>query len=394
MNERLSIFSEKFLGFAILAFIASFYLFTQSKEQVFYILFPISFILTFLTKRPNKLHFTSLIMMGIANIVLVSISTLWSSTPGEYLTKTLRHGVYLSIAFTCFYWWLSGINADKRLGYIFKAIIFSSLMVTLITLGVDYELIGNVRLTHRSLIGLTSNPIHSGFFVGVSALLSLHFFRRTEDKTLAIATFLITILFMWFILLTKSRGAVIFLLLSFLLHYLLIRSESFKKDLIAVVFCMFSILLIYLFLWSAVVNRLNEPYYRIELISSSIDIIKSNFWFGTGLSYEDSIIINNGIIFSKVHNSFIQMFQITGVFGFILLMLFTLGTIVTGLKSSKDTVKLVTIWLIYGSLYLAVDGDILITRPSYVWFNYWIPVFIILAHQVHNRNIESNNVHQ
>jgi hypothetical protein len=382
INKYLEFFSERFLSFAVLAFVASFYLLTESKDQVFYILFPIAFILTLIFNKRNKVAFDPLILIAVALITLISISSLWSSEPGQDLGRLLRHGVYIALCFLCFYFWLDGEESEHKLTLLFDVIIFSSLLVVLMTFIFDYKLIGEIRLTHRSLLGLTDNPIHSGFFVGVAAFLSFHLFRKSPNIRLSSLAFFLMLVFFLFVLFTKSRGAIIFLIISFLMHYCLVKPIFLKRDIFFLISILIGVVFLYFSIGNEIVARLSEPYYRIDLLTASLEVIKSNFWFGTGVNLNDTLTIEDGKTFSKVHNTFIQVFQVSGVFAFLLLSVFTVRLVIIGLRSSSENIKVVTIWFIYGSLYLAVDGGLLVSRPSYLWFNFWMPAFVILTHHL------------
>lgn len=124
---------------------------------------------------------------------------------------------------------------------------------------------------------------------------------------------------------------------------------------------------------------MHEPNYRLDLLLSSWEIIKHNIWFGAGLSHDDFLVIESGLSFTKVHNSFVQAMQVGGLVGFTITMLMTLMIIKVGMQSESGKVKLVTAWFIFGCLALAVDGELMIDRPSREWFCYWIPFFFIYA---------------
>jgi O-antigen ligase len=98
---------------------------------------------------------------------------------------------------------------------------------------------------------------------------------------------------------------------------------------------------------------------RILIWQESIKIIKDNFLFGTTAGDANDKLIESyqkegltGALIKKLnaHNQFFQTFIGTGIIGFILLMLFTLGAFICGIFKKNFMLSLLSILMIFNFL--------------------------------------------
>lgn len=371
--------TEKFLLASILSFILSYYIAWGWQEQFIYVLFPIAFALNIRKQERTLPSFTVNLVLIVFLTLLISTSSLWSVNSGKYLWTSIRYGAAILFSLICFYWYFGKLDFEKKLKTLLIAIVISSTLVVILSFIFNPFVPGVDRLTHFSFTGITKNPNNSGLYVGVSSLFAIYFLRKTENLKIFSALLAILALHFIFLILTKSRGAISFFVICYVVQLVLTRATSIKRELVINVPILVSAMIFYVLFSSDIENRIHDPYYRLELLSHGWDIIKNNFWFGDGLNYDFRLQVTDGHIFSKVHNSFIQTFQNSGIFAFSMLILLTSRLVIAGLKHKSDLTKLVALWLMFGAMYMVVDGGVIVIRPSKLWFNYWIPAFILLS---------------
>ena len=99
-------------------------------------------------------------------------------------------------------------------------------------------------------------------------------------------------------------------------------------------------------------------------------------WLGGGLHQLDTITVA-GFTYDHPHSVYMTTLFHGGALGLVsLLALISLVVV----KSFRNTaVQIWQILLVYGLIYMSVDGSRLFTHPEELWLVFWLPVGFILA---------------
>lgn len=373
--------TDKLCFIGITIFILSYFLLTSAKDQVFYVFALISLILVIYTKQQKTIPVDSPFLLSFIFLSFFSLSTLWSSEPGADLIKSLRHTSYVLIGYIVFYWALNR-EIQKKLPLLFSLMIISAVISVILTCVITPSQFTNSdRLVHMSLLGLTGNPIHTGVYFGTASLAAFFFYRKISSNSLSLVYLFVCLLLLLFVFLTKSRGASLFYFIGLAIIVFGSKPYTVKRDYIFVSILLAGGILAYFLFVHTIVQRMEEPNYRMQLLVASWDVIRHHIWFGTGLNHNDFLTLPTGETFTKVHNSFVQSLQVGGIFGFLITVALVLVVLHRGWKAQNDYLKLTLAWFVYGCFVLAIDGDILVDRPSREWFCFWIPLFIIASYR-------------
>lgn len=375
--------SERFIVFSLVMLMSSVYLFPGYTNNIFYYLFFISLYFTYRCMNIETLS-NSMVLLIIALICYTSLSTTWAQDSGRYAFEVLKDGMYLLVALFVV------IGATKRLGtnYVVDVVIstamVSGVMVVAATILLAPSAVAQAfstpeRLTHWSFVGMANNPIHSGFFVGLSTLFSIHFFRSTASRWRSILLLVIIIGLASFVLLTKSRGAIAFLAVSVVLLLTLIRPTNRSRDFELLFIAAISIFVVLVFKPDMVLSRIGGGSIRIDILNEYSKMYLSSPLFGVGWSEDMPIITQAGITFSKPHNSFFHVLLATGLPGIAIFATLTLYPLYFAVSSGQSRTILVGLWFLFGCLYIAVDGRYPVRQPAAQWLYYWIPLYLLIS---------------
>jgi len=368
------------LKIGILLYVAGFFLLEGSKQNTsLYLLafLPLLVLLPYKSREAIPKHI--IIHTLLAAIAYYCISSFWSSDPGQSFIKSSRYALYI-LAYLASLQILI-IKNKLPVKHIILTIFLSALFSAALTLFHQWETIGTGRLMHSTLLGgLRDNPINTAVFFGLASITSIHIFRTTPNKYLQITSLLALVLFFSLMLLTKSRGPMLALLITLPIMFISVRTTrmTFVNFIKACGGLAFFAAGLYFISHDAISDRLSQPNYRLEIWLTAIKQLQGDFFFGTGLNFNDRIIISKSHSFTHAHNSFIQLLVTGGIVGASLFISVVFFAIVTAWRSKSIAIKFYAIWLIYGCLCLSTNGKLPIHRPSSLWFSFWTPLFLVL----------------
>lgn len=119
--------------------------------------------------------------------------------------------------------------------------------------------------------------------------------------------------------------------------------------------------------------------YRSQIWLASLHESLDYFWIGQGASHKPPLVIDDGRIFNHSHNILLSVFRMGGIVG-VLLFLANIGLcLLSGFKHRNSIIGFWAVWLLFGFLCHLTNGQYPLTRPTSLWFAYWIPVFFICA---------------
>ncbi|GAA5315036.1 MAG: O-antigen ligase WaaL [Candidatus Pelagadaptatus aseana] len=121
---------------------------------------------------------------------------------------------------------------------------------------------------------------------------------------------------------------------------------------------------------------------RLPIWINSMDTIRSNLLFGSGLDYEGSFIGGRGKPMEHLHNSYLQALFYTGVAGFALfsaMYIYPLASICFGrMKRSRHLVFLFG----FAAGVQLVEVHVFLSRPNFYWFLLWLPIGWFIAEEL------------
>lgn len=348
---------------------------------------------------------------------LFSIVVLLLSFLQFFFMKPIKHrNLKLGFIFGLFFFilFISNIESD----FIFTRDLFKVLIYLLITiLAIFYIVIRDKDLLEKyftlqifAIWLLSAYGIFSVYYTNKPWLqfsaINGDFGSRNVDAYLLLYGFVISLIFIknklfkffvilsitFAILLTLSRGAIICTIIISI-TYLII-----NKKLIKIIYLM---PLIFYFIFHSsifyyarlILERFKEIFYspRIELIKDSIELIQNNFISGVGFknfSKFTSIYIphlrGEELIYIPLktsHNSFLNLFVETGIFGFLLYLVIMLYPLYIFVKYkaifTKNKLGKLSLLLIIYNIYINFFNVFYIDAGYLFWFAY-ANTFIIL----------------
>ena len=365
---------EKGLLITLSIFLLGYFLFpTTSKQNTFFyvaVCTPVVLLLPYYIKSLKPKNW--IVIATLAFMLYLFINSFWSSHYSlNQSLKYLRYLFTLLCLFAALF--ITYYKTPHYSAFLFKAFIF---------FGFFYYLYGifNHFTSHADPLNIrySDRPIDEAMFAGL-LLLSCIWLLSEAPKWQQKSLYLIASLpFIAILFLSKSRGPQLALILSLPISAYL-QGQSLKK--------FFSFFIIVLIAISGVIllseslqalfNRgLSFPY-RSEIWLASLNEATRSLWFGIGASHKPILTISNGQTFNHSHNIALAIFRMGGLVGLILFMTQMSLCILSGFTQPKNLKNLWVIWLLFGFLSHLTNGQYPLTRPTSLWFAYWLPVFMI-----------------
>lgn len=373
-------------GLLFLIFIISTFILDDSKyKTLFYITLPIPALLLIkelLNYNKETLHvFISL----TAVLIYFSISTLWSNEPN--LIENLKYSLLILLFFILSLEYCKQVKYKTTVKILFYFTSFLALFYLasfIYTYGFNIPV--QIRLNLSDILSPSeNNPISSGVILGVIFLISLEMIKNSSKKELLII--ILTIISTGLLLiLTKSRGPLISLFIATTLTLIIKRDTKTLITVSALSFCCL-LLLLTTDLYSTLMQRLEQPNYRLAIWKETLLMMENSWLFGQGIGGKAGINIGTGSLagFTHSHSFMLEAFRTGGVFGLIIFAGFILNTTLQSIKNNNY--GLFFAWLIFGMLCLSTNGRFPLMRPNIEWFCFWIPLFLWYGYSINNTNL-------
>ncbi|NOR70643.1 MAG: hypothetical protein GQ532_13280 [Methylomarinum sp.] len=370
---------EVWLIFALTLFILGYFIFpTSSKQNTFFYIGVCIPIVLLLPAYFAKLKLQNwLIASTLIFSFYLFLNSLWSI---HFSTEqTLRYLRYLFTLYCLFAAVLFvGYKKPNYSGFIFPALVVVGFFHSIYGIWDHFNTFKDPFLHRYS--ATYYNPIDSALRVGLLLLTCLWLMMESKtwrDKFLYLC---LSIPFIIIILLAKSRGPQLALLVT--LPFIAVFQEiSFKKFTIFSLGILFAFGLVFFFSDSLKMlfsRGLTFPS-RGEIWLVSIGESLEHFWFGQGASHKPSLKMADGGVFTHSHNILLAIFRMGGFIGASLFLVNLFLCFFAGFTERKRLEKLWVIWLLFGVLCLMTNGQYPLTRPTSLWFAYWIPIIFICA---------------
>ncbi|MCD9460466.1 hypothetical protein [Marinibactrum halimedae] len=141
-------------------------------------------------------------------------------------------------------------------------------------------------------------------------------------------------------------------------------------------------------------SRVYSFFIRWELWQEAINQVGDRWLFGNGLNYRVDIVADN-ITFGQAHSFIFDTYRFGGLVSIALIFTQITYTFTQGLKFLKNHPSgiFLMVWFSSGVIAALVYSQQPLTRPSYTWFLYWIPMMsiLLLSHFYSSARINSKD---
>jgi O-Antigen ligase len=376
------------IGVGLLFFITSF-IWSPSRDGV-QTVFALGFLLPLLCVLPFRKPefrvyggwFTCLALIFAA---YASLTSTWSPVP---------EADFFVIQWVVLAVWLCGINwlssqREINWSYLLELLLLLGCFLGLINLLVFYG--ENSIFSRLNGLFVARNPNELGVLFGILSLLAFcqwlkaNTFKQSVHYGLVLACLLLPLF------LSQSRGALLALLITSLMACFYIGMSKQKMGFLAGLVILSVLALIVN--WSQVMvfapDRFGSGFRDIiwqEVFSRSVN---EHLLFGLGLEKEGRIIIPDVDVFNHAHNVWLDTFYRTGLIGLILALVHVFY-VLQKFKPS-ETLTPLYLWLMFGLVASMFDYRGFFWEIDLKWFLFWIPVGLISAVQIQDKNLEKNN---
>ena len=246
------------------------------------------------------------------------------------------------------------------------------------------------RLGHRSNIvgqeivdaslGRFTSPIRLGSVCGVLALMGLYrFFYITYYRSMI--NIPMVILFISTLLLTKSRGPLMALILSAVILSLVFRANKSKTFLSLGVIVLAGLILgLLIKMGHPVLSRTFHESHRLIIWQEVVSQIGDHLIFGQGIR-EDRSLYAGQRDYEHSHNCLLSTVRYSGVVGGVLILTQFILTIQVALRSKNSYSKLWLVIMVFGMLAGLTNGAYMLSKLKEDYFLYWIPMAFIWANK-------------
>lgn len=299
------------------------------------------------------------------------LSLCWSNiTPGDRPQVYIFQSLYIlyfviSIIITAQYRdnWLAWLGPGLALIVTMHVIIVSWIWYSVHPLAVRIEGLGRLN-----------NPLElASIYAVIAAFCSISYIRGKDKMSYAyLAPFFVSL---GGIILTRSRGPLLAILVVTIGAGLLIRNQRSKYLITLIVLIGLACLAIE----PNVLYSLSErgTSFRPEIWEKGWPRIMESWVFGHGIATSLEVTINEQMQFHHYHNIILSTWFYSGIIGILLLVILIGKTIIYGLRNSS-TWPWVSAF-IAGSICLWTNGDRLMIHPYPLWLYFWLPLAMIIA---------------
>ena len=240
-------------------------------------------------------------------------------------------------------------------------------------------------VSRLKLWGGLNDPISSAMVFGALFLLSARAYLIEKNKYLLMLYLLLSLIFVVEILLTKSRGPLLALLLSTPLLFFIIKPLGYRR----VFYPLFLLVMLFLALalfsdfFDIVFSRLSIASSRDVIWRDSINLSLEKPWFGYGLGsefkffvpYTDSYVTHS-------HNFILSTWLYAGIPGVVLVAAIIYYALKICFLHRKEDFSILGVVLIFGVFCLLINSAYPVSRANERWFIFWIPLAFIAAHSL------------
>ena len=241
--------------------------------------------------------------------------------------------------------------------------------------------------------GLLKLSFRASSQYGIVAIACTHFIlqqRAVKTKLLYVGPLLASLSYM---LLSQSRGALLAFAVSLLawqVSTLLLQKENYSIHRHKL-----PVALVSIFVVISVLCMLNPEYFklaffrsisvnhRLQMWEQLLVRIKDAPWFGYGLTADPRTTTSDGFLYSHPHSVYVGTFLYGGIAGLSLLISMVISALWQGFGRVRQPLNsLAACMVLYGSICIGPNGNMLIHHPKPFWLFFWFPLALVVASEI------------
>lgn len=377
--ETVELAFARFVLFGFFVYFVSLFLLDASQQKtIFYLCVGIPALPLLLSKTQVRQVFTSSLsaIFTLCFLIYFSLSAAWAGTGVLAVADSIKYALYLVCLMLAVKIVAERFDVDQIIQMIVLlgccSLAFYSLMILAQGGGVTDWLQRRSSLHAISGWG-EDNPISSAVILGLPVLASWAYLPG-KKKWCQIFLFSFMLMGLAIMLLTKSRGPVLALVITLILLSLYrrkIEDGILCSAILAVAVVIFS----FTNVSEVLLNRAADPNYRMEIWGGSLRLFADNWLLGQGFGHQAAIEYG-GTVATHSHSSLLEILRVGGVVGFALFVLMVFSIFYGSMLRKVN--PFFAFWFIYGVLCLATNGRLVLSRPTIEWFAFWLPLFFAL----------------
>jgi len=339
------------------------------------ILFP--YLVTLQLKRIQLISRSNLWILSMIFAAYMCLTLLWAENVVfkdyvYYLRRLVYLFVFLSLTIEL------ALRYPKFIDYLFIFFGWIAAITAIVSVFWFYSSFPfpNSRLSF--LGGQLRNPVHGAIMYGTVALVCYFHVTKTQKSCAWIYTGLCVVL-IFAAVLTRSRGPLIALLVTFLIGTVLTRN----KKLLAVVLCVMivgGLMFFYIEGFKELFNRPPGVFYRLEVWKQTLERIKDALIFGEGVSSENTFIMADGWKLHHSHSVYLGTTLHGGLIGLFLLLIIQASTLWEGfLYFLRENDFTYVALFLFSFICITTVNYSLMNHPNALWINFWFPLALIAA---------------
>ncbi|RPI46038.1 MAG: hypothetical protein EHM59_08565 [Betaproteobacteria bacterium] len=316
-----------------------------------------------------------------ATLLFLSLSALWGAdAAGSHALRAIKIMAFLMICFLV-------AKFLSRTGLLSIRHLMGAILA-LATIVASVNLIQSLRpilsgeeslLEHMRLAGLgqLDNPLLYGGIVGCSALLALCEFFRETRRPRQILLLLVLGLLVLSLVLTMSRGPLIYFFAVAALVAVAYR-QHWRRTLVLLLLASATALPILLHPvgQAALQATASRPTYRPAIWSAVMAETRGRELFGQGWRDDQSVKTSSGR-FGHSHNFLLGIYRFSGLVGLALFIAMTGLLFYRCARLRRDIAAPLGAWLLYGICLHLTNGRFPVSAPGGDWFFFWLPAALI-----------------
>ena len=335
----------------------------------------------------EQLHKNKLFLLILIFCLYSLMSVFWVETfqPSLFVTYLKRVAVLIVLFYAVYHIVLLYPSSEK---IIFILLMISGFGLLVFSLWVHFQ---QGLMDRLILLGGLNDPISSATVYGALFLLSAGAYLREKNKYRLFTYLLLSLAFVLEILLTKSRGPQLALLLSLPLLFLIIKPVEYKRVYYPLILALILILFIALGtnFFDTLLSRGFHLSFRDIIWEDSIKLSLEKPLFGYGLGTEFKFILPAHELnlwrqstVSHSHNFILSTWLYTGVIGVALILAIIYYALSICFTNKKESYPILGVIMVFGVFCLLTNGSYPISRANERWFIFWIPLAFILANSI------------
>ncbi len=322
--------------------------------------------------RTNPVLIRGLLLVA-AFLFYFTLSNLWSADPGN-ITATLTHSIYILFYITMTAMVLSSPDRKTILGLIILgfSVVFTWLLISNFQVILHRGPVTNHNPTAENVIDLSG-------LACIALILSISLYQETKNKLL----FPCMVLFIFFILLTQSRGPFLSLIIAYVIGKGL-PGLTRKNIAISLAIIILSVIFIETTELGTLIRLRAEEAYtqsflRFSIWKHSLELFSGHYLIGNGFSYQLHFINYSGEHIHTTHSLYIGTLLKGGIIGGGLLLSLLIYSLNIALKTLKQGYHCGAILMIFSMLFYTTQGMFVIGNPQEFWYLFWFPVGYALS---------------